>query len=575
MGRKKILEEAIPHAEQHGPWIGETAFKKTDGAERPAMQVVMAHREPNGEISYYSTIAFDLSEQKALEDELKQHQLNLQDLVEVRTKALEHERKKLTSVFDSMEDIIYVADPESYELVYVNPAFETIWGKDVIGRKCHEVLQEESLPCSFCSNEKIFGENLGQTYIWEFCNQVNNNWFRCRDKAIEWVDGRWVRFEQATNITESKLAEQALRISEEKFRAYFENAQIGMAITSLNKGWEETNDRLCEILGYSHEELKQRTWIDLTHPDDLEPDLAEFKKLLDGTQDSYSREKRFIHKDKHVVYTLLSVACVRKEDGSPDYFAATLQDISQRKTAEKKLITATRQLTASNRELEQFAYVASHDLQEPLRTITSYLQLLERRYREQLDDDGKEFIDYTVQASSRMKALINDLLEFSRVGRKNTSRQPVDLNKTLEQFIAQNQILIKETETILTCGPLPTIHAVPSQMGQLFQNLIGNAIKFRRDDVTPSITISCEEMEDQWQIKITDNGIGIEKEYYEKIFTIFQRLHTMTQYPGTGIGLALCKRIVETHGGTIQIESAPGEGSTFTISLPKEKTHDI
>jgi signal transduction histidine kinase len=245
-------------------------------------------------------------------------------------------------------------------------------------------------------------------------------------------------------------------------------------------------------------------------------------------------------------------------------------EVEQRKQVELNLNKTMFDLKKSNQDLERFAYVASHDLQEPLRTITSYLQLLERRFRESLDSDALEFIDFIVDAAGRMKLQINDLLDYSRVGRKEAEMVDLDLNQLIDQIIKQNHLLINETGALLHIDKLPTIKGVPSQFSLLFQNLISNAIKFHRQDVAPQIWIRAENSADQWTIDIRDNGIGIEPQYLEKIFVIFQRLHSMADYPGTGIGLALCKRVVENHHGTISVTSTPDVGSTFSIHFAAE-----
>jgi signal transduction histidine kinase len=250
-------------------------------------------------------------------------------------------------------------------------------------------------------------------------------------------------------------------------------------------------------------------------------------------------------------------------------------EVEQRKQVELNLNRAMSDLKKSNQDLEQFAYVASHDLQEPLRTITSYLQLLERRYREHLDSDALEFIDYIVEAASRMKNQINDLLDYSRVGRKDVSFVDIDLNQIVNKVIQQNHIYIQENGATLQVGNLPTVKGVSAQFTQLFQNLINNAIKFHRKGTPPLIRINAERTEDHWTITVADNGIGIEPEYLEKIFVIFQRLHSMVDYPGTGIGLALCKRIVENHDGSISVTSTPGVGTTFNIKLNTEKIEPL
>ncbi len=254
--------------------------------------------------------------------------------------------------------------------------------------------------------------------------------------------------------------------------------------------------------------------------------------------------------------------------------------LSQAQLLEKET-QQSQELVRSNAELEQFAYVASHDLQEPLRMVTSYLQLLERRYKNQLDANADQFITYAVDGARRMQTLINDLLNYSRVSTRGQPFKLVDCDVILQRAIANLQIAIADSQAIVTHDNLPRVMADTTQLTQVFQNLIGNAIKFCQNQ-QPQIHIgvaketpnSDEEslnsipLADEWLFSIRDNGIGLESQYAERIFIIFQRLHGRDKYPGTGIGLAICKKIIERHGGRIWVESKPGQGSTFYFTIP-------
>ncbi|PSB40039.1 hybrid sensor histidine kinase/response regulator [filamentous cyanobacterium Phorm 46] len=242
------------------------------------------------------------------------------------------------------------------------------------------------------------------------------------------------------------------------------------------------------------------------------------------------------------------------------------QEISQRQYAESALLKSNQELARSNAELEQFAYVASHDLQAPLATIASYAQLLEKRYKDQLDSQASKFIGNIVHGCTRMQTLIDDLLEYSRVGRSQRLFELVDCNHAIQQTIANLQGAIRDTEAVVTYNNLPTIMGDNSQLVQLFQNLVGNAIKYRHD-AAPAVHITAWKQEGNWLFSISDNGIGIAPQHQERIFQIFQRLHTQREYSGTGIGLAICQKIVERHGGSIWVESEPGQGSTFHFTL--------
>jgi PAS domain S-box-containing protein len=248
--------------------------------------------------------------------------------------------------------------------------------------------------------------------------------------------------------------------------------------------------------------------------------------------------------------------------------AAEVGALIRRKRAEEQLKRTAEELARSNAELEQFAYVASHDLQEPLRMVASYTQLLRRRYRDRLDQDANEFIDYAVDGATRMQALINDLLAYSRVGTQGRALEPTETTAVLDQVLVDLGAAIKDAGAHVAHSALPTVRADGRQLAQVFQNLIGNAIKYRRADVPPRIEVRATPEGAMWRFEVQDNGIGIQADYEERIFQLFQRLHTRDEYPGTGIGLAICRKIVERHGGRISVDSSPGEGSTFAFTLP-------
>ncbi|HVW50190.1 MAG TPA: CHASE3 domain-containing protein [Trinickia sp.] len=246
-----------------------------------------------------------------------------------------------------------------------------------------------------------------------------------------------------------------------------------------------------------------------------------------------------------------------------------LHDVTERERAERQIRQRTEELARSNRDLEQFAYVASHDLQEPLRAVAGPLQLLQRRYQGQLDARADEFIGHAVDGATRMQTLIDDLLSYSRVGRLEDPKQQVPAEQALEFALKNLAVVIDETGAQIEHEALPVVQAISSQLALLFQNLIGNAIKFRSQERTPVIRVRAEPLGREWRFLVADNGIGISEQYFERIFVIFQRLHTRREYPGTGLGLALCKRIVEHHGGKIWVESTPGEGTTFYFTVPR------
>jgi light-regulated signal transduction histidine kinase (bacteriophytochrome) len=242
-------------------------------------------------------------------------------------------------------------------------------------------------------------------------------------------------------------------------------------------------------------------------------------------------------------------------------------EIKFRKAIEENLQEYTKELKIKNQELEQFAYVASHDLQEPLRMIASFTQLLAKRYYDKIDADANEYINFALEGTQRMQALINDLLDYSRVGRRNNPDNILNLEEVIEAVLHNLSTKIEETHALVTYDDMPMAKGDRTQTIQLFQNLVANALKFRKEHERPIIHIGIQEKDGLWQICIQDNGIGFEMEHYERIFNIFQRLHTREEFPGTGIGLALCKKIVESHGGSIWATSVPGKGSTFYFTM--------
>jgi PAS domain S-box-containing protein len=325
-------------------------------------------------------------------------------------------------------------------------------------------------------------------------------------------------------------------------------------LTDLNPAWEPT-------LGYRREELRGELLTNLIHQDDMGSITTTLRQVNSETPMGRF-ECRFLHKEGY--YRWLTWAIVFSPQDQLLYAAA--RDTTERRLAEEKLRQQTKELERSNRELEQFAYVASHDLQEPLRLVSSYVQLLARRYRGKLDEDADEFITFAVEGANRMKSLITDLLTYSRVGTHGKELVPVAMDGVFKRVTESLQLAIDDKGATVTCDPLPEVLGDNVQMVQLLQNLIGNAIKFHGAE-PPRVHVGVRKQGGHWLFSVRDNGIGIEPQYLERIFVIFQRLHNRAEYPGTGIGLAICRKIIERHGGQIWVESAPGKGATFYFTL--------
>ena len=374
--------------------------------------------------------------------------------------------------------------------------------------------------------------------------------------------------------TEVELTEQ-IKAKEElqKSKISLENAQriarLGNWDWDIVKNKLYWSDEIYRIFGLKPLEFgaTYEAFIKTVHPIDRELVQISVDEALYENK-PYSIDHSIILSDRSVRIVHEEAEVTFDETGKAIKVVGTVQDITERKKAEEKLYNIMEDLKRSNAELEQFAYVASHDLQEPLRSVASFTQLLQERYKDKLDEDANEFIKFAVDGATRMQNLINDLLLFSRVGKRGKSFKETDMNIVLHAVRDNLSQSIKETNTTITNDPLPLIIADESQMMQLLQNLISNAIKFHGDD-PPIIHISAEVTSSEWILSVKDNGIGIDSIYFEKIFIIFQRLHRLGEYEGTGMGLAICKKIAQRHGGKIWVESAGNnKGSTFMIKLP-------
>jgi len=372
----------------------------------------------------------------------------------------------------------------------------------------------------------------------------------------------------ALEITEIKRADKALKKSEEKLRLAIEGADAGMWFWNLEKDIFEWTDRYKTIFGIDPDpKMSYNDFLKLVHPEDREKVINATQRAMQYGED-FKVELRTIWPDRsiHWVYSLGRL--FYDVQGKPKEMIGIAIDITPSKVAEQELQETLKQLKRSNAELEQFAYVASHDLQEPLRMITSFLQLLQRRYEHQLDSDANEFIQFAVDGAARMQELVNDLLTYSRIGRKTGKFEDVNTEDILKQITFDSRVLIEEKNADISYGNLPMVWADYTQLVQVFQNLISNSIKYNEQE-HPTIHISAEKKVNDWVFKVEDNGIGIDSKHGDRVFKIFQRLHGRDEYEGTGIGLAIVKRIIEQHGGMIWYDSKPGEGSIFYFSIPQ------
>jgi PAS domain S-box-containing protein len=361
--------------------------------------------------------------------------------------------------------------------------------------------------------------------------------------------------------------------AEERFRLVVEAAPVAMIMVDERGKIQIANSHTREMFGYQSEELIGKS-VELLVPERLRPKHPGFRQSYFAEPQARAmgvgRDLFGLRKDGEEIPVEIGLNPMQTADEL--FILAAIIDITERKKNEVEMKRSIDELARSNAELEQFAYVASHDLQEPLRMVSSYMQLLARRYQGKLDKDADEFIAFAVDGAGRMKTLINDLLTFSRVGTRGKELVPIKLDDVFNRAIHTMEVTLEESDAQITHDPLPQVLADEGQMLQLFQNLLGNALKFR-GDATPKVHVGARRDKDRWLLYVRDNGIGIDPQFWERIFVIFQRLHNREEYEGTGIGLAICRKIVERHGGHIWVESEPGKGSTFYFTLtPVEAT---
>jgi PAS domain S-box-containing protein len=498
------------------------------------------------------------------------------------------------AALEAAANAIVITDRDAV-IEWANPAFSTLTGyglDEAIGRTPRELVRSGI-------HSQAFYQALWQTIlsgkVWqgEIVNRRKDGTLYHEDLTITPVadEGGVIRHFVAVkqNITERKRVQAALRESEERLQLAMRGANDGLWDWNLLTDEVYYSPRWKSMLGYTEGELENHldTWKRLVHPDDREPTLAVVRDLLEGRTDKYEVEFRMRHKDGHHLHILSRAFLVQRTEDGAVRLVGTHVDITERKAAQDRLATLAVRLQASNRELQDFVYIASHDLQEPLRKIQWFGDRLLAKYGAVLTDDGKDYLQRMHGAASRMQTLINDLLTLSRVTTKAEPFAPVDLSRVMWDVLTDLEVRLEQSGGCVEVGELPSAEADPTQMRQLFQNLIGNALKFRRQGEAPVVRVSGQRIEspqrdahpgipgtDYWQIRVEDNGVGFDEKYLDRIFQPFQRLHGRGEYEGTGIGLAVCMKIVERHRGTLTARSAAGQGATFIVTLPAHQPRE-
>jgi PAS domain S-box-containing protein len=511
-------------------------------------------KDENGNWDFFVTHIQDINKRKLAENRLREN------------------KEKFKQLSNSIPQLSWIARADGYIFWFNHRWYDYTGTKPeaVTGWGWMNILNPDMMPSAISQwKEYISG---GKPF--EMINSLLGKDGKYRDfltKSIPIIDKKgnveqW--FGTHTDISDLKKAESELEKSRERLNIALENGRIGLWELDFITGNVIWDSRTEKMFGYKPGEFPGTisAFENSVHEEDI-PHLK--KAISDCITNGTPLETIFRTKPKNNEWNYISskAVVVKDSEGKVLSMSGVCLDVTEmQKGTEQTFFRLNEDLLRSNTDLQQFAYVASHDLQEPLRMISSFTQLLQLRYNDKLDADGKEYIRYAVEGSKRMYALINGLLTYSRVQTTSREFQEIDMNNVVKKVKENLSLAIEETHAVINCDNLPIIFADENQMIQLIQNLMENSIKFRNG--IPDISLSYSISDKNYIFSFSDKGIGIEPQYFDRIFRIFQRLHRIDEYEGTGIGLAVCKRIVERHGGTIRVESVPGNGSTFYFSIP-------
>ncbi|CCQ75343.1 PAS domain S-box protein [Magnetospira sp. QH-2] len=554
----------------------EITLTRKDGSALPCMfnATTLRAEETREAVAAFAFVT-DLTQIKASEAELRDIHATLEKRIEERTARLRESELRFRRLYEQAP-LPYQSLNAEGRIIEVNDAWLKLMGYgrlDVIGRPIsqflapgQETLLEDRLP-------RFLKE--GDIHDAEFRMQNKTG-----DTRIVSVEGQ-IGYEESgdvrqthcilTDITSKIEAERELRRSEEKYRRLVEEIQSEYFLYShtVDGVFDYVSPSVTAILGYRQNEF-------MTHYGEYLTDCALNDQVMAHTEAAIRGEKQppyeveITHKDGSVRRLEVAESPVTDESGRVVAVEGIAHDVTQNKEAEARMLRTVEELTQSNIELERFAYVASHDLQEPLRTIISFSQLLSQKHASALDDEAKEYLEFVAEGATRMSGLVNGLLEYSRVTARAEPFGPVKVGKVLDAVQRNLNESIVESGVVMETDDLPEIRADGMQIGMLFQNLISNAIKYRHPDRPLVIRLQAERRSSAWRFSVADNGTGIAPRYHARVFEIFRRLHSPSSHPGTGIGLALCKRIVERHGGRIWVDSEEDEGACFRFDLPFE-----
>ena len=488
-----------------------------------------------------------------------------------------HHEDRFRLLVESVRDYaIFILEPDG-TIASWNPGAERFKGY-----KAHEIIGKH-FSQFYTKEDKDAGKPARELKIAEAEGRLEDEGWRVRkDGSLFWANviitalrdhsGKLVGFAKVTrDLSERRRAEEALRLSEERYRTLVASVK-DYAIFKLDaSGRVETwNDGARRLLGYETEDILGRHVSILHLKEDLGAGSAQ--RLLKTAAETGRAENEGwrIRKDGSRFWANAVITAIRSGSGELTGFSKVTRDLTERRAHEASLNAAMAELQKSNQELDEYAAFVSHDLQEPLRKVASFAELLARRLGDKVDQEGKEYIHYIVDGAKRMRSLIVDLLDYSRIGREEPPMEPVDLGKLLDGVLGDLELAVKDAQARIERGPLPTIPGNRLRLARLLQNLISNALKYREPSRPLVVEIGAERVDASWVLSVKDNGIGFEPAQAERIMRPFQRLHSKERYPGSGVGLASAKKIVDLHRGRLWAKARPGLGSEFFVMLPAE-----